>query len=73
MTRSMQRLLSRVDGTPPLIAPTSILNVPTGAYEPSRGHRRPIACRRSDWMGSLRSEGDGAARHHGRPRSAQGS
>lgn len=51
MTTSMQRLLSRVDGTPPLVAPTSILNVPRGADEPSRSHRSPVSCMRSDWMG----------------------
>jgi hypothetical protein len=49
MTTRMQRLLSRVDGTPPLIAPISILNVSPGADERSGRSRR--SCRRSDWMG----------------------
>jgi hypothetical protein len=49
MTKNMQQLLSRVDGTPPLIRPTTILGVPSpSAASPPHRRRSTVGASRLD-------------------------
>jgi hypothetical protein len=56
MTHKMQRLISRVDGSPSTIAPVSIIGPAPSANAGSKTaraagpRRRTTACVRADWM-----------------------